>query len=49
VILDDDKLAALISKVDRAGPGALMETPTFQAQSVGKPGEWNVASFLEAS
>lgn len=50
VKLDNDKLAALISKVDGAGPGALMMvTPPIQDKPIGKPGEWSVASFLMAS
>ena len=43
VKLDDSKLIDLISKVDKAGPGAslaMSETPTNQAKPVGKPGEW---------
>jgi hypothetical protein len=49
VKLDDGKLTSLISKVDSAGPGALMmETTSDQAKTVGKPGEWSVASFLGA-
>lgn len=45
---DDPKLAALITKVDTDGPGA-SSTQGVQCQQVepiGKPGEWNVASFL---
>ena len=35
--------------VDMAGPGVLaMETTSIQAIPVGKPGEWSVASFLDA-
>ena len=50
VKLDNGKLAALISKVDGAGPGALMTvTPPIQDKPIGKPGEWSVASFLMAS
>ena len=49
VKLDDGKLTALISNVDKAGPGAsLMKTTLIQAQPVGKPGDWNVVSFLGA-
>jgi hypothetical protein len=44
---DDSKLTALIAKVDSAGTSALMtETCSIQAKSIGKPGEWSVASFL---
>jgi hypothetical protein len=47
VKLDNGKLTTIISKVDSAGPGALMmETSSIRAESVGKPGEWSVASFL---
>lgn len=49
VKLDNSKLTALISKVDMAGPGAsVMETPSVQAKLVGRPGEWSMASFLDA-
>jgi hypothetical protein len=48
VKLDDSKLMALISNVDMAGPGAsATETTSVQATPIGKPGEWNVASFLD--
>jgi hypothetical protein len=34
--------------VDMAGPGAsATETTSVQATPIGKPGEWNVASFLD--
>ena len=50
VKLDDNKLTALITKIDRAGPGALMiKTPPIQAKPVEKPGEWSIASFLVVS
>ena len=49
VKLNDCKLTNLISNVDMAGPGVLaMETASIQATPVGKPGEWSVASFLDA-
>ena len=52
VKLNDSKLTALISHVDKAGPGAsVTETTPTQAQAnlepAGKPGEWSVESFLE--
>jgi len=50
VKLDDSKLTALISNVDKASPGAsVMETTPTRAKPAGKPGEWSVASFLEAA
>ena len=49
VKLDDGKLTALISNVDKAGLGAsFTKTTLIQAQPVGKSGNWNVASFLGA-
>ena len=45
VKLDDDKLTALISNVDMAGPGAsATETTSVQATPVGKPGDWSVTT-----
>ena len=50
VKLDDSKLMALISNIDKAGPGAsVTETTPTQAKPAGKPGEWSVGSFLEAA
>jgi len=47
VKLDDGRLTTLIANVDQAGPGASVpETTPMPAKSVGKPGEWSVASFL---
>jgi hypothetical protein len=44
--LNDSKMTALISKVDRAGSGALrlMTETSIQTKTVGKPGEWSVAT-----
>ena len=46
--LDDPKLAALITKVDTAGPGVGLEKDSSKSvERVGKPGEWDIAMFLE--
>ncbi len=50
VKLDDSKLKALITNLDKGGLGpgvSAVETPAAQAKPVGKPGEWSVLSFLE--
>jgi hypothetical protein len=43
---DDPKLAALITNVDTDGPGASSTQGVEQVKPIGKPGEWNVESFL---
>lgn len=48
--LDDAKLKGLIMNVDAAGPGALLaktDNVTTNTKAGGKPGDWNVASFID--
>ena len=46
--LDDPKLTALITKVDTDGPEAssTQRVQCQQLEPIGKPGEWNIESFL---
>jgi len=50
VKLNDPKLVAIITNVDKAGPGSTLPTPTQnQKRDIeleGIPGQWSVASFL---
>ena len=48
VKLDDPKLKALITKVDSAGPGTSVpaQGAVETLKKAGKPGEWNIESFL---